>query len=42
MQTAAYDPALDGVDHINVFSRGRTELGRVLSKLRPHALHRSG
>lgn len=31
MQTAAYDPALDGVDHINVFSRGRTELGRVLS-----------
>lgn len=26
-----FDPALDGVDHINVFSRGRTELGQLLS-----------
>jgi hypothetical protein len=33
MHTAdiAYDPALDGVDHINVYSQGRTELGRLLS-----------
>lgn len=28
---AAYDPALDGVDHVNVYSEGRTELGRLLS-----------
>lgn len=28
---AAFDPAMDGVDHINVYSRGRTELGRVLT-----------
>lgn len=26
-----YDPARDGVDHINCWSRGRTELGRQLS-----------
>lgn len=28
---AAFDPAMDGVDHINVYSRGRTGLGRVLT-----------
>lgn len=26
-----YDPANDGVTHINIYSRGRTELGRALS-----------
>jgi hypothetical protein len=34
MQTVAacsFDPASDGVDHINLYSRGRTPLGRLLS-----------
>lgn len=26
-----YDPEKDGIDHINIFSQGRTELGRLLS-----------
>jgi hypothetical protein len=26
-----YDPDLDGIDHINVYSKGRTELGALLS-----------
>lgn len=25
------DPTLDGIDHINIYSKGRTELGRMLS-----------
>lgn len=25
------DPAMDGVDHINIYSKGRTELGRLLT-----------
>lgn len=27
----AFLPANDGVDHVNIYSRGRTELGRLLS-----------
>jgi hypothetical protein len=27
------DPEKDGIDHINIFSRGKTELGRILSNL---------
>lgn len=26
-----WDPMMDGVDHVNAYSRGRTELGRYLS-----------
>jgi hypothetical protein len=26
-----YSPANDGIDHVNVYSKGRTELGRFLS-----------
>lgn len=29
------DPAKDGIDHINVYSRGRTALGRALSNFSP-------
>ena len=25
------DPTLDGIDHINIYSKGRTEIGRMLS-----------
>lgn len=32
-QTAKYTPESDGVDHINVYSNGRTILGRQLSNL---------
>ena len=30
-----FDPVNDGVDHINVYSKGQTELGRLLSNF-PH------
>lgn len=26
-----YDPSLDGVDHINIYSKGKTQLGRLLT-----------
>ena len=26
-----FDPDMDGIDHINIYSRGKTELGRLLS-----------
>lgn len=26
-----FDPSKDGIDHINVYSKGKTELGRLLS-----------
>jgi hypothetical protein len=31
MEDIMYDPAMDGIDHINVYSKGRTQLGRLLS-----------
>ncbi|CAL9980315.1 hypothetical protein VPHK469_0053 [Vibrio phage K469] len=31
-----YDPKLDGVDHINIYSQGKTELGRMLSNFYRH------
>lgn len=34
-----YDPDLDGVDHINVYSRARTELGRLLSNFAHTPIH---
>ena len=30
-----YNPLNDGVDHINVYSRGKTQLGRMLSNFYP-------
>jgi predicted NAD-dependent protein-ADP-ribosyltransferase YbiA (DUF1768 family) len=32
---AAFTPATDGVDHVNVYSRGRTAAGRLLSNFAP-------
>lgn len=31
MSKQTFDPSKDGIDHINIYSRGRTEIGRYLS-----------
>lgn len=31
MSATSFDPANDGVDHLNVYSKGRTELGQLLT-----------
>lgn len=33
MNTEEYSPETDGVNHINIYTRGKTELGRMLSNL---------
>lgn len=33
-----YGPGTDGVDHINVYSKGKTELGRALTNFSPFAV----
>lgn len=35
MTNKMIDPQNDGVDHINIYSRGKTELGRALSNFAP-------
>jgi predicted NAD-dependent protein-ADP-ribosyltransferase YbiA (DUF1768 family) len=39
--TTLFTPATDGVDHVNVYSRGKTEAGRLLSNFAhtPFTLH---
>lgn len=31
MSSVKYDPKMDGVTHINIYSKGKTQLGRVAS-----------
>ena len=33
MSQKCFDPNLDGINHINVYSRGKTEIGRFLSNM---------